>query len=310
MAFVKVYKTKAYFKRFQTKFRRRREGKTDYYARKRLIIQDKNKYNTPRYRFVPRITNQKVVCQVIYATIQGDKVLAQATSTELKKYGVEAGLKNYAACYATGLLCARRLLHKTGLDKIYAGTKKTDGEVYDVATEIKEGQRKPFKAVMDVGLTRTTTGNRIFGCLKGASDGGLHVPHSNKRFPGFKKEGDKESYNAKIHRERIFGGHVQTYMKNLKGDAEAYKRQFGKWADALKKAGVDSLEKLYTKVHDEIKKNPVQTKKDKKKVAIKYADKKKTNIEVAGGKKYIRNRKLTKEERTKRVEQKIAKAMK
>ena len=34
----------------QVKFRRRREGKTDYFARKRLVIQDKNKYNTPKYR--------------------------------------------------------------------------------------------------------------------------------------------------------------------------------------------------------------------------------------------------------------------
>ena len=35
----------------QVKFRRRREGKTDYFARKRLVVQDKNKYNTPKYRY-------------------------------------------------------------------------------------------------------------------------------------------------------------------------------------------------------------------------------------------------------------------
>lgn len=44
MAFVKLVKNNAYFKRFQTKYRRRREGKTDYRARKRLITQDKTKY--------------------------------------------------------------------------------------------------------------------------------------------------------------------------------------------------------------------------------------------------------------------------
>ena len=33
--FGKVVKNKAYFKRYQVKFRRRREGKTDYRARKR-----------------------------------------------------------------------------------------------------------------------------------------------------------------------------------------------------------------------------------------------------------------------------------
>lgn len=40
------------------------EGKTDYYARKRLVTQDKNKYNTPKYRFVVRFTNKDITCQV------------------------------------------------------------------------------------------------------------------------------------------------------------------------------------------------------------------------------------------------------
>ena len=50
MGFVKVVKNKTYFKRYQVKFRRRQEGKTDYYAGKCLAIQNKNKYNTPKYR--------------------------------------------------------------------------------------------------------------------------------------------------------------------------------------------------------------------------------------------------------------------
>ena len=40
------------------------EGKTDYRARKRLVVQDKNKYNTPKYRLVVRFTNTDVICQV------------------------------------------------------------------------------------------------------------------------------------------------------------------------------------------------------------------------------------------------------
>jgi len=310
MAFIKVYKTKAYFKRFQTRFRRHREGKTDYYARKRLITQDKSKYNTPKYRFVVRITCSRVICQVIYATIQGDRVLCAADSRELKKYGLEAGLTNYAACYATGLLVARRLLNKTGLDKLYAGAKKTDGEDYDVSKDHKGDQRRPFKAVLDVGLIRTTTGARVFGCLKGACDGGLHVPHSTKRFPGFTKDGNKETYNAKIHRERIFGLHVEKYMKHLQStDKEAYTRQFSKWDANLKKSGVTSVEKLYAKIHDEIRKNPAApAKKDKKKTEVKYTDKRKTIIQTGNGKKYLNERRFTLAERKKRVEQKIAKA--
>jgi len=311
MAFVKVYKSKAYYKRFQTRFRRRREGKTDYYARKRLIVQDKNKYNTPKYRFVPRITNKKVVCQIIYARIQGDVVFCQAESTELKRFGVDTGLNNYAACYATGLLVAKRLLAKVGLADTYKGAKKVDGELYNVRTEWKEGQRRPFKAYLDVGLTRTTSGNRIFGCLKGACDGGIEIPHSNRRFPGFKKEGEKESYNAKVHRERIFGGHIDKYMKKLKTDnAEEYKARFSLWEKTLGNAKVDSVEKLYTKVHEEIRKNPVRpAKKDKKRNPVQYADKRKTQIQTTKAK-YTRDRKFTREERKKRVEAKIKKSLK
>lgn len=62
--FVKVVKNKQYFKRYQVKFRRRREGKTDYYARKRLTIQDKNKYNTPKYRLIVRLSKKYITCQV------------------------------------------------------------------------------------------------------------------------------------------------------------------------------------------------------------------------------------------------------
>jgi large subunit ribosomal protein L5e len=309
MAFVKIYKTNAYFKRFQTRFRRRREGKTDYYARKRLIMQDKNKYSTPKYRFVARITNARVICQVVYATIQGDRVLCEAQSSELKRFGLEAGLTNYSAAYCTGLLLARRLLTQTGLDKVYAGADKVSGDEY----KLPEGERKAFKAVLDVGLVATTTGNRVFGCLKGACDGGLHVPHSNKRYPGYKRDGEKETYNAKVHRDRIFGAHVQSYMKLLKESPEegAYLAQFSKWDANLKKAGVDTIDKLYTKVHTEIKKNPARPpRKEKSGVPHKFTDKKKTVIETPSGRKYKRDRKITLEERKKRVDKKIAKALK
>lgn len=85
------------------------EGKTDYYARKRLIAQDRNKYNTPKYRLVVRFSNKDITCQVAYAKIEGDVVLAAAYSHELPQFGVTVGLTNYAAAYCTGLLLARRV---------------------------------------------------------------------------------------------------------------------------------------------------------------------------------------------------------
>ena len=75
MGFVKVVKNKAYFKRYRVKFRRRQEGKTDYYARKRWVIQDKNKYNTPKYRMIVHVTNRDIICQIAYACIEGDMIV-------------------------------------------------------------------------------------------------------------------------------------------------------------------------------------------------------------------------------------------
>jgi len=46
MGHVKVVKSGPYHSRYQVKYRRRREGKTDYRARLRLTTQDKNKCAT------------------------------------------------------------------------------------------------------------------------------------------------------------------------------------------------------------------------------------------------------------------------
>ena len=85
--FTKTVKSDAYFSRYQVKYRRRREGKTDYYARRRLVAQAKNKYNAPKYRLVVRFSNRFVTCQIIHSKIQGDVVLTHASSRELPRYG-------------------------------------------------------------------------------------------------------------------------------------------------------------------------------------------------------------------------------
>jgi len=253
---VKIQKNKAYFKRYQTKFRRRREGKTDYQARKGLTIQYKNKFNTPKYRLIVRSTNKDIVCQIAYSRMQGDIILASAYAHELKNYGVSVGLTNYAAHYCTGLLLARRILAKFNLDKAYAGQTEVDGDEYFV--EPNDDGPAPFRCYLDVGLTRTTTGNKVFGALKGAADGGLDIPHSTKRFPGYDSEADK--FDAETHCKYIFGGNVGEYMEHLKEENEdAFNRQFSRYI----KAGIDhmNLEDMYTKCHEAIRANPVAAKK-------------------------------------------------
>merc|ERR1711910_68952 len=75
-----------------------------------------------------------------------------------------------------------------------------------------------FRACLDVGLARTSTGAKVFAALKGAVDGGLDIPHSEKRFPGYDSEG--KSLNADVHRAHIFGQHVADYMRNLSEEDE------------------------------------------------------------------------------------------
>jgi len=260
MGFIKVVKNKAYFKRFQVKFRRRREAKTDYRARKRLITQDKNKYSTPKYRLVVRFTNKDIIAQIFSADLDHDVCLSAAYAHELKRYGLKVGYTNYAAAYATGLLLARRVNEKFGLSELYEGQKDVTGEAYDVNEDADPEGRAPFKALLDVGLKRTTTGARVFGALKGASDGGLHVPHKDRRFPGSAKseeEGKKFEPNPDKHREYIFGIHVANYMKFLKkDDPDAFARQFKGYNDA--KIGADDIEAGYKKLHAAIRADPVK----------------------------------------------------
>merc|ERR1711934_1185048 len=263
MGFVKVVKNKAYFKRFQVKYKRRREGKTDYYARKRLVCQSKNKYATPKYRFVVRFTNKDIICQVVSSKIKGDICHASAYARELPRYGVKVGLTNYSAAYCVGLLCARRLLKKYNLDDKFEGTPEVTAEFEDAFVHGNdEDGPSAFHALLDVGLKRTTLGSKIFAAMKGAFDGGLEIPHTEKKFYGY--DPDEGEYSAEANRERILGGHVATYMNSLEEEEpEEFAVKFKKYIEAGITA--DSMEEKYLEVHKAIRADPVHKPTEKKK---------------------------------------------
>jgi large subunit ribosomal protein L18 len=133
--------------RYVVKFRRRREGKTNY--RKRLAL-----LKSKKPRFVFRRTLSKIIGQVIVYEEKGDKTLVATTSEELKKYGWKAGLKNTPAAYLTGLLLGLKAKEKG----------------------IEEG-------VFDLGLYPPTKGNRAFAFLRGLIDSGINIPYSEDKFP-------------------------------------------------------------------------------------------------------------------------------
>jgi len=304
MAFVKVLKNKAFFKRYQVKSRRRREGKTDYFARRKMIHQDKNKYNNRKYRLIVRFTNSRIIFQVAYATMIGDKVICQADSKELANYGIPAGHTNYAAAYATGLLIARRALKKFGLDQIIKGKAEIDGAEYHVEEE--ETDQRPFKCILDVGLQRTVPGARLWGALKGAVDGGLHVPHSAKNFPGFKagdSKGDEGEYDVEAHKDRIFGKHLQEYMEMLQEeDPTKYEAHFARFI-----AGdiePDGIEEMYGSAHTKIREDPTYTPKENK--GITWTREDEEDVKPSDGSATVtRNKRLTLKARKAKVAAKI-----
>jgi large subunit ribosomal protein L5e len=307
MTFVKVLKNNAYFKRFQVKPRRRREGKTDYKARRKMVRQDKSKYNNRKYRLVVRFTNTKVICQIMYATIRGDMVVAQASSAELPHYGIPCGLKNYAAAYCTGLLVARRVLKKFGLDESFKGKEEIDGEDYHVEETVEDDERQPFKCILDVGLQTTCVGHRMWGALKGAVDGGLHVPHSNKLFPGYSppsEKGKDGEYDAGAHKEKIFGEHVKEYMENMQEeDPTKYEAHFSKFIE--NSIDADGLEDMYTEAHSKIREDPDRELAEKK--GITYT-KDGSDMKGSDGSEHVRYKKIGLDARRAKVQAKIAAA--
>ena len=132
---------------YKVPFRRRREGKTNYAARMKLVSYDKS-------RLVVRLSNANAVVQIIDYAPEGDLTLASAVSKELSKYGYLGGANNISGVYLTAYLAAKRALAK-GIDE----------------------------AILDIGLKSPIKGSKVFAALKGAVDAGLYVPHGDFIFP-------------------------------------------------------------------------------------------------------------------------------
>ena len=131
-------------------FRRKREGKTDYKKRLRLLTSRK-------LRLVVRKTNKNVIVQLVEFTQESDKVIVSSHTNELKKLGWKGAKRNIPSSYLAGLLCGLK-------------AKKAN---------VKE-------AVLDTGFHPTKKGSVIYAALKGAVDAGLNIPCSKDIFPSEK----------------------------------------------------------------------------------------------------------------------------
>ena len=130
--------------RYTVPMRRRREARTDYHQRLRLLKSGKP-------RLVARKGNNNVRAQLIVTGPLGDETVASAHSTDLHEHGWEAPTGNLPAAYLTGLLAGQRAV-EAGFEE----------------------------AVLDIGLNSPTPGSKVFAVQEGAIDAGLEIPHNDE----------------------------------------------------------------------------------------------------------------------------------
>ena len=126
-------------------YRRKREGRTDYKKRMKLLL-------GMRPRLVVRRSLKHMSMQIINYEPKGDKVIASAHSNELKKLGWKAGTGSISAAYLTGLLLAK-----------------------------KAGQK--LNCVLDMGQHTSVKGSVLYGAVRGAREGGLDIPCADEVLP-------------------------------------------------------------------------------------------------------------------------------
>jgi len=132
---------------YRVLFRRRRQGRTDYRLRRRLVI-------SSRLRLITRGSLRHMTVQIARAGSKGDEILVSARSSELKKFGWRGPPGNIPAAYLTGLLLGYRAK----------------------AAGVEE-------AIVDLGLQSPSKGTRTFAAVKGALDAGFKVACEDKILP-------------------------------------------------------------------------------------------------------------------------------
>jgi large subunit ribosomal protein L18 len=151
--------------------RRRREARTDYHQRLRLLKSGKP-------RLVARLSNRHVRAQLISPGPDGDRTHAAASSEDLAAYGWEAPTGNLPSAYLTGYLLGIR------------------------AQDADEDA-----GVLDIGLNTATPGNKTFAVQEGAIDAGLDVPHNEAVLADWSRNrGEHVADYAESLDEPLYGG--------------------------------------------------------------------------------------------------------
>jgi len=181
---------------YKTKFRRRRQGKTNYEKRLAMV-------RSRNIRLVVRKTNKRIIAHAVKFNPKGDETIAAASSTELKKYKFY-GTNNTPSAYLVGYLLGKKI-----------------------------GKQK---CVLDIGRRSPSHGSVVFAALKGLIDSGVEVPYSPEALPSeeringkilddyAKKIGDKAKIVfANYIKEGIQPGEIQKAFEKAKTEISKVK---------------------------------------------------------------------------------------
>ena len=131
-----------------------------------------------------RVSNTRTTCQLVSWAADGDLVSVSMTGSDLvKKYGWPSNrsLKSVPASYLVGFAM--------GKAAVAAGSSE---------------------AVLDIGLADNTRGGRVYAALKGMSDAGLEIPHSEDVYP-------EEGRLNGAHIDDKIAGEIETTKKTIEG---------------------------------------------------------------------------------------------
>ena len=167
---------------FIVPFRRRREFRTDYRLRKKLILSGKP-------LFVVRKSNKYIHVMITKPDIGGDKTLVYVLSKILHKKYNWVGLKNTPAAYLTGLI-AGLIAKKKGVEE----------------------------AIINLGRAWSKKASIPFAAAMGARDAGLKIPIGDKALVSKERvRGEHIANYAKYLKEK----NPELYMKRFSKYLEA-----------------------------------------------------------------------------------------
>jgi large subunit ribosomal protein L18 len=131
--------------------RRRRENKTDYLKRLKLL-----KSSLPEVVF--RRTNRYIIAQYVTSKEAQDKIVIGVNSKDLLKYGwpkeAEGSLKSISASYLTGFLIGKKII-----------------------------SRDLENPIVNFGMYRVLHKTRTFAFIKGLKDAGLEIECEEDAIP-------------------------------------------------------------------------------------------------------------------------------